>query len=319
MKHFDRAIWKLSGIYTAILFLICVGFSVAIFTTADSEFRRPRPEIFIEQYDYGVQKIDVHTLMNRRDEAIRGQLLAKLFIINICVLVGGAVVSYFLARWTLRPVREATEKESRFVSDASHELRTPLTAIQMENEVLLRDAKATKDDYKKQVKSNLEEVVQLSELSVRLLNLSKNEKLPLSEVDIAEVINHGVKKVYKLSIRKNIVMETEIKPMKITANAEALGEILVILLDNAIKYSPKNSVVTVGNNEKGIYVRDQGSGVAPVDLPRIFDRFYRAEKSRTTVGYGLGLSLAQHLASQQNLRIVAENLKKTGAQFTILI
>jgi signal transduction histidine kinase len=188
----------------------------------------------------------------------------------------------------------------------------------MENEVILRDKSAKCSDYKAQVESNLEEVGKVSALADRLLKLSKSEKLSLGDVDVLKVVNEAIEKFSKTPKFKNIEIKNKVRSKKITANADALEQILVILIDNAIKYSPKKSVVTISNGDGKIAVSDQGPGIAVEDLPYIFDRFYRAEKSRTTDGYGLGLSLAQHLAARQNLRIAVENIKKGGAKFTIL-
>lgn len=101
------------------------------------------------------------------------------------------------------------------------------------------------------------------------------------------------------------------------ANADALENILAIIIDNAIKYSPNKSIVKIGIKDEKIYISDEGTGISEEDLPHIFERFYRAEKSRTTDGYGLGLSLAQQLASQMNLKIEAKNNKPTGTIFFV--
>jgi signal transduction histidine kinase len=172
--------------------------------------------------------------------------------------------------------------QARFVSDASHELRTPLTAIAMENEVILRDKTVGKKELHTQVKSNLEEVKKLQKLSDTLLQISQSDK-------VDDPKEHEL----------------------------VLEQIIKILVENAVKYDPKHCPPKIERSEKEIKVCDQGTGIAEKDLPHIFDRFYRAEKSRTSSGFGLGLSLAQHLAHKIGAEIVAENNRGGGATFTV--
>ena len=209
-------------------------------------------------------------------------------------------------------------EESRFVSDASHELRTPLASMQMENEVLLRDKEATEEDYREQVKSNLEEVGKLSDMTNALLKLNRVENIELSDIDILPVVCEAIDRVTKAAEAKDIAIKNEITSFMVYANEDALAEILVIYLDNAIKYSPKGSVITIGGRlGKSLSVSDQGEGIARKDLPKIFDRFYRSDQSRHSEGYGLGLSLAKRLACQMSMRLSAKNNKNKGATFTI--
>jgi signal transduction histidine kinase len=319
MKIFDEAVWKLTAVYTAILLMVTVGFSAAFYAVTDAQLARPfQPRQSVVYENFWGDGEEIFSVWTRqRDDEIRAELLLKLITIDLVVLGAGAVVSYFLARRTLRPVNQALEHESRLVSDASHELRTPLAAIQMENEVLLREKSATKDDYHRQIQSNLEEVYKVSALAERLLKLSHSAKLPLVELDLATLTEQAVKKLDKVFKAHEVKIVNQIKSVKLLANVEALEQILLILLDNAVKYSSRGATVTLETRGKRLLVRDQGSGIAAADLPHIFERFYRAEKSRTTNGHGLGLSLAQHLAAQMNLKITAENNKDRGATFTI--
>ncbi|MDR2524238.1 MAG: HAMP domain-containing histidine kinase [Candidatus Nomurabacteria bacterium] len=315
MKIFDKAILKLTAIFVAILFVICFGFSAAVYNVTTRGLERDLPRRVMITGD---DEMMVERFLTEHFEQIRANLLTELVLVNLAVLAAGAAASYFLARWTLMPVNAAMQAQGRFVSDASHELRTPLAAIQMENEVLLREARPNRDELRAQIVSNLEEVGKLRELTDRLLRLSQNEPIEISEIDVGQAVRAALKRVEPQIAARKIVVKNLVKSRRIRANHEALADILAILLDNAVKYSPRGSVVTIGATRDGkIFVRDAGSGIAPVDLPHIFDRFYRAETSRTTDGYGLGLPLAQAVASQMNMQIVAENNKKSGATFTL--
>ncbi|MDR1196900.1 MAG: HAMP domain-containing histidine kinase [Candidatus Nomurabacteria bacterium] len=316
MKLFDKAVWKLTGIYTAILVVVSVGFSVACYFAADHELNQPlrsRPDYIITNEMSG----NFHILMKQRDDVIRTNFLAQLLFINFGIMVAGAVISYFLARRTLRPINEAMEKQSRFVSDASHELRTPLAAMAMENEVLLRDKTAGKTVLAGQIKSNLEEIGRLQKLTDYLLKFDKNQKLQLVEADLNSVSDEVIKKFTEMAKAKKIQLVKKIGDGKMRGDEAALGNILSILIDNATKYSPAGTKITIGFKNGQLSVRDQGPGIAADDLPHIFERFYRAEKSRTTDGYGLGLSLAENLARKINLKISVRNNKTGGATFYV--
>lgn len=315
MKVFDKAILRLTAIYSGILLAICVGFSVVIYTGATRSFAdRPidrRPDFVLEVND------EIEVLIRERDSAIQRQLLVQLIIVNICVFGTGVFASYFLAKLTLKPIHENMKTQAEFVSNASHELRTPLNTMRMENEVLRRDPKATREEYIDLVDSNLEEIGKLSALCTSLLSLSRNEMLLLTNVELPPVIEETVAKIMPLAAKKKIKIVRHVKTEKIEANPEALAEIMTVLLENAIKYSPEKSKISIVADGHKVQIIDQGSGIAPEDLPHIFERFYRAEKSHTTSGHGLGLAIARHLALQQNLKITASNNDKKGATFTI--
>ncbi|MCL1840037.1 HAMP domain-containing histidine kinase [Candidatus Saccharibacteria bacterium] len=320
---FSAAVIKLTLVYTTILAIICIGFSAAFYAATDQELDRP-----ITVRTNGTMPIDplndplpahpeLQAFIKARNDEMRTNLLARLVFINIAVLTLGACASYFLARHTLQPIQKMTKQQANFISDASHELRTPLTAIAMENEVALRNTSLSKPELTDIIKSNLEETKKLQNLTDRLLKLSQNEPLRLSETDLAKSTALAINNLAPITKSKHIIIKNQVKITKINSNAEALTEILTILIENAIKYSPQKSTITISFKDTKISVRDQGPGIAEEDMPHIFDRFYRAEKSRTSNGYGLGLPLAKQLASQLHLEITAANNKTTGAIFSL--
>ena len=107
--------------------------------------------------------------------------------------------------------------------------------------------------------------------------------------------------------------------MNITTNSNALSEIFSIIINNAIKYSPEKSKVSIITKDDDVLIIDEGMGIVEADLPYIFDRFYRAEKSRTSGGYGLGLSLAKHLADKIGVKIAAYNNAGKGTTFVVTL
>jgi signal transduction histidine kinase len=317
MKIFDKAILKLTAIFASILLLVSVGFSMVVYKITSNEINREMPQR-VGIVVFQGRRVNVEKMITERNAETRQRLLAELIIANILIVSLGVIASYFLARWTLKPVHEAYEAQTRFVSDASHELRTPLAAIMMENEVLLRDKSTTKEELTKQIESNLEEVQKLQRLTSYLLSLSKNDPLLLSELDLKNVITEAVANLTPLAKSKKIEIKTKVSASTIKAEAGALQNIVNILLENAIKYSPASSKIKVAADDNSISISDEGCGISATDLPHIFERFYRSEKSRTSEGYGLGLSLAKSLAEKMDMKIIAENNPDKGAIFKII-
>ena len=298
MKLFSRAALKLTAVYTGVLLAISVGFSLSISLTASRVMDQPMSQPPRELIQTGGEREGLVSPSDELSEApnrdslerelrsrvsnINGRLVMTLVLINLGVLVLGAGLSFLLARWTLRPIEKAMRDQARFVSDASHELRTPLAALIMENEVVLRDKSAGKQQLRAQVESNLEETKKLQSLSDTLLQITQSQVVTSAK-------------------------ERE----------EIIEQILKILVENAVKYDPQHRQPEIRRSASSVMVIDQGSGIAEEDLPYIFDRFYRAEKSRTSDGFGLGLSLARQLAHRIGAEISVKNNKGDGATFTL--
>lgn len=253
------------------------------------------------------------------------QLNIYVIYINLAAFVVGVCVSYWYAGRTLKPIEEAHETQARFASDASHEIRTPLTAMRTENEVFLRQKSFTEEQARQLINSNLEEINRLDQLSSNLLAMSKiddGRPLKLSNVSAGEIKDKALDftaKIYPDDVKR---IEVGVKDASFKANADSLAQILFIFIENAIKYGPKDKPIILKSKEKAdIYqfmVDDSGPGIDPADLPHIFDRLYRADKSRSSIpGHGLGLSLALSIAKANNAGLSAANLKKGGARFIL--
>lgn len=233
-------------------------------------------------------------------ETAEHNLFVTLLYVNILILFGGGVLSYLLARRTLKQIEESHNAQARFTSDVSHELRTPLAAMKAELEVAMRDKKLSKESMRELLESNLEEVDKLTMLSKTLLQLSRldHASLETEELDLNVVASDVVQRYDKNANRIKITAPA--KPLKIHANKSSTEELITILVDNALKYSPEKSIVSVrvarsGSKHALFEITNEGKGISPDDLPHIFDRFYRADLSRTTSGSGLGLSLAKKI------------------------
>jgi len=260
-------------------------------------------------------------------EEARKRVITNLFYINLAVLVTAGLGGYILAGVTLKPIEEVLEEHKRFVSDASHELRTPLTSLKTEIEVSLRDKKMTAGDARKILKSNLEDVDKIQDLTSYLLTLSRYEKNGANNfesVNLVEVVEHVIKKSEKTANEKKIKITKDLQKVNIRGNPLALTELVQILIDNAIKYTNQEGAINVYTKKttrsSKFIVTDSGIGISPLDLPHIFDRFYRADQSRnknTISGFGLGLSIAKKIADLHSASIKVESKLGKGSTFTV--
>lgn len=324
---FKLARIKLTAWYLVIIMLIGVSFSAVIYQGATAElnrieamqrFRRPLPNPVL----HGIEPEII--------EETKHRVALGLTLINLVILGIAGTAGYFLAGKTLKPIKEMVEEQSRFISDASHELRTPITSLKSEIEVNLRDKKLTLADAKKVLKSNLAEVNSLQSLSDKLIKLARFQKgennFTPTRVSLAEIAKEAVEKILPLARQKKIKILKSVKPIEIQAEKESLVELCVIFLENAVKYSPSGKEIVVLSQTSDGHVTlkfiDHGLGIAKEDLPHIFDRFYRSDKSRTKEkipGYGLGLAIAKEIVKRHggSVKVKSEPGKETVFAVTL--
>jgi len=255
----------------------------------------------------------------------RQHILIDLIDVDLVIIFLGGIGSYFLARRTLKPIAEAHEAQVRFTADASHELRTPIAAMQTEIEVALRDKQITHAEATSLLKSNLEELAKLSGLAQGLLQLTREDSaIPTKPINMIDVITTAVERVTKAATQKEITITHHAQPeISILGDQQSLVTLVVTLLDNAIKYSPAKSNIQVKakaiGSEAVLIVQDEGPGIKSIDLPHIFDRFYRASSnSKEKIdGYGLGLSIAKNIAERHQGRIEVKSELGKGSVFTV--
>jgi len=329
---FRSATVKLTGWYLAILMVISLLFSVAIYQLNFHEVN-----VRLENLQESLMDPSLTTKLTNSNQNIQQdefrmdqsrqaatQMILALVYINMVVFVAGGFGSYFLARRTLGPIEKAHEAQSRFTSDASHELRTPLAAMKAELEVYLRDDKLTLEEAKELLDSNLEEVDKLIKLSEMLLKMARldYDKLEKKQIDIVELVPSVMKPFSKYKKRFDI---TTRKQANVYANEAAIIELMTILIDNAIKYSPARSRISIRVFERrtmtGFEIKNTGPPISPEKLPHIFDRFYRADNSRTESnknGFGLGLAIAKKIAEIHHGYMQASSTEKETS-FTFYI
>lgn len=254
---------------------------------------------------------------------LKRNMIRTLIYINGGIGILAGTLGYFFAGRTLRPIEEMMQKQKRFISDASHELKTPLTAMKTEIEVSLRSKKQDKDDYKQILESTLEEVDSLKNLAESLLEESRYDlkEIEIKEQNLKNIINKEIKEMIPLALEKSIKIEESIEEGHIMGEKESLEKVFRIIIDNAIKYSPKNSTIKVelssGNYKKVVRISDEGIGIENKDKEKIFDRFYRADTSRSANGFGLGLAIAKNIVEKHKGKIYVEDNYPKGSTFIV--
>lgn len=323
---------KLTIFYVLIIMAISLSFSIAIHRISSDEIDRGlRQQINIfrggpvnSAFSITLNRLE-QTRLKQAEES-KERITIKLIYYNLLILALSAIGSYFLAKRTLKPIKETMEAQNRFTADASHELRTPLTAIRSEIEVGLRDKQLKLTDARKLLQSNLEEIAKLETLSKALLKLANSEgaQIKFTEVSLQEVIIEAYEKVAKLAEAKEIEFDNKLEDIKVNGDKTSLVELFVILLDNAIKYSQNQSNVECRmlnvDGRVRVKIIDHGIGIKASDLPHIFDRFYRADLSRSKEkidGYGLGLPIAKRVIEMHNGSILVNSTPGKGSEFVV--
>lgn len=318
MTHeFQKALLRLTCLYVLILMILAFICSAWLLGVAGREV--------LTTLDQATPDVQIITGVEEIGEESRQRLLQSIIFFNIFVFGVGTLASYSLAKRTLRTIEQNNRARQEFVTDASHELRTPLTALKTELQLAQRQAKTlTGPEYKAVIDSALEEVVQLSSLSERLLQLASTRSEPTKAISSLKAALSAARKQLRQSIASKHLKVALLSPdVNLQITHDDLVEVLVIILDNAIKYSPKNSEIAVHYGVHGefvsITVQDQGPGINPDDLPYIFNRFYKGKTKKNIPdnGHGIGLSVARKLVLAAGGSIHADDQPETGASISI--
>ena len=222
----------------------------------------------------------------------------------------------------------AVKTLSQFAADASHELRTPLAVIRTSAELALRRAR-TPDSYRGSLVEIAEEAERMTQLVDDLLFLARNEaratEMPMEPLDVNVLVREVSVELLDLAAARKVAIRNESPPDRaapVSGNRAALRRLFLVLMDNAIKYSPAESEVLVRISQGGeavvVTVQDFGLGISAADRPHIFKRFYQADKARTDGGFGLGLSLAESIVRAHDAAIEVTSEEERGSEFRVV-
>ena len=260
------------------------------------------------------------------------QTIGRLVLLLLPLGLGGLGAALFgglyMAGRAMRPARESFEKQRAFVADASHELKTPLTLIRADTEMVLYRGHLNQEDQKL-VEHSLTETDRMSAILSDLLLVARLDADEADVVtkpfDLASVLSEEAERFGMRPADKEVHLGVQ-TPSELPARGDfkRTKQIIAVLLDNAVRFVPPGGSIVVSGRLQDRWVEasvtDTGFGISPEHLPRIFDRFYRAEASRTrstSGGTGLGLAIARDLARAQDGDLVAESVEGRGATFRL--
>lgn len=227
-------------------------------------------------------------------------------------------------------LRQSERLRRELTANVSHELRTPLTSIKGFAETLLAGAMADEETRRRFLTIIDSEADRLVKLVDDLMDLSRLESkrvaLELRAVDVGELVSQTVDKLRPLAESANLDLHEETpRGIVVSADADRLEQVVTNLIDNALKYTPAGGRIDVAvyaqNGEVALSVSDTGRGIPPEDLPRVFERFYRSDRSRTRVsgGTGLGLAIAKHIVEAHGGHISVRSRLNEGTTFVVTL
>ncbi|MCG7216793.1 sensor histidine kinase [Paenibacillus mucilaginosus] len=242
-------------------------------------------------------------------------------------------ISHRMSRRAMVPIQASYTKQREFVADASHELRTPLSVMLSSIDALEMEQTEETDPFSRKLLSGMkEEVKRMSRLVGDLLTLARSDmpeyRLQRELFDLEPYARSAAESMQGLAAAKGIRLEAAFSgSLQIVGDAERLKQLLYILLDNAVKYTPEGGEVRLSLRAEGseaarrlvLEVQDTGIGIAPEDRLRIFDRFYRADKARNRQqgGHGLGLAIAKWIVDAHGGSIAVESAPGRGSVFNV--
>lgn len=272
---------------------------------------------------YQVAKTDTETMVVLVDANRETQQVSRLMMVTGAVFVLCLAVVYVLVRLVskraIRPFVENVERQQQFIANASHEIKTPLAVLSANTDLL-----AMMGTEAKFVDSNKRQIKRLNSLVEQMLILSRYDEgeaaATKEEVDLVAITKSIVEEIAPVLNEKGLRVEfTGEAQTIITTNKSAMTELIRILLDNAMKYTVGEPVITVEAKRNQLAIGNQTEPMTKEQVSQIFDRFYRVDSSRnrTTGGSGLGLSIAQKIAETNDVQLTAELTNETQIRFVI--
>ncbi|MDO3409843.1 HAMP domain-containing sensor histidine kinase [Saccharibacillus sp. CPCC 101409] len=251
-------------------------------------------------------------------QSILTTLIYAFLAVGLVMLIVLFFFSRFFANRSIAPVREAFDKQKQFIADASHELKTPLAVINTNADVLLANGDDTIRSQEKWLRYIKSETERMAKLTGDLLYLTEMDdsrtNMVFARFDLSEAVENVMLTMEAVVFEKNLTLDYSIEPgLGIVGSREQIIQVTMILLDNAIKYAgPNGTIDALLKREHGeivLAVTNTGEGIPAEHLPRVFDRFYRTDKSRARSqgGHGLGLAIAKSIVEQHKGHISASS------------
>ena len=258
------------------------------------------------------------------------QLNSAVFMSLIALVMIALALSAFLAARVIRPVREAYDKQAFFIQDASHEMRTPLAVMKGKLEILANSRGAVMDEDFEHISRMMSEIRSLEKLNNDLLYLTKEDmdrSLDVSKFKLHKLIEDVCEFYSDLAEMQNKRFEITRPETEIVVQWDycKIKRLLVILLENAFKYTPGKAVISLGMEDSGKYilvsVKDNGIGISEEDQKRVFDRFFRSAsvRAQNIGGSGIGLSLLKSITNTLGITVRFNSVYGAGTEFILII
>ncbi len=262
------------------------------------------------------------------EKIVLSKLLGILLLLGFTSIAILALISWMLAKKSLEPIKESWEQQKRFIADASHELRTPLTVMKANLEIPLQEKNGTISDNYVWIKNAYDETDNMSRIVNTLLELTQIDSgqkiIEKRRINISELAEKSTSSIIPLSNEKKIkIVQDFEEELFIMGDAQKLKQLMIILLDNALKYTKEGYIdISLKKNNSSILlqVSDTGIGISQEDKKHIFERFYRADKTRSRVqgSLGLGLSIAKWIVDEHNGKLEVESEVNKGSVFRVI-
>ncbi len=322
-NQFHAARIRLTVLYAILLLIIL---AISSFSTHSFFSSRLESNLHNRPLFPPAPNLQIDTLARNQ---VRQELSFSLWMTNGILFIGAVGLSYWLAGITLRPIQAAYDRQRTFLSDASHELRTPLAVLQLDLENELSRPHLNQE-LKTELTSHLEEVKRMGKIVNDLLLISRLDNdnpasPPATTVDLTHAITTAISRLTTYANKRQIKLITSLAPdpISVTGHYEHLLQALTNVIKNGIDYNKPNGQVVVNliqqNHNALITITDTGIGISDTVIPHLFDRFYRADQSRSRAagGSGLGLSIVQSIIQSYNGSVHITSRLNQGTTVTI--
>lgn len=336
MKHasiFDASLRRLRIIYIWLALIVTLSFTIPPLVASEQARQRletngHRTQNVIFELPWGIDPTVIDGLENflqKRDTAFSQHLTTIFLEINALMMLLAVAISYYLARRTLEPLHHVLETQERFAAELAHELKTPLATVLLELEAFTRASRNLSATQKKelhQVALSIKEVGQITEQTLALMSVDQGSRSAPEACDLETIAQEALNQIRPVAQTKGITvtgprpLDT---PLTVTGHRIPLKQILMILLDNAVKFTPRGGKVglTLRSSDHAVLVNvtDTGPGISNEEQALIFDRWHQGD-ARTS-GAGLGLAIAKRIAQDHGGRLVVSSQVGHGAKFTL--
>lgn len=309
--------WRLTLVYTVVIIFVIGVLNISIY------------ELFSQRFSQNIfSRIETESHENLSKEELSRvaseELFETMIMIDIILFVLVFALSFYLSRQALRPIDNAYQEQKKFLGNVAHELRTPLTVMKTGLEAYSLSEKNNNSDI---IGQSIAEIDHMSNILNDLIFLVKNETVAgysHGDISLSEILESEMGKILSYAQSKNVNISSDIHSSKlISANPTEIRQLIKNLLKNAIDYNRPGGTVTGAisetSNHVTLSIKDTGIGIDEADIPKVFDRFFRADSSRSndTNSTGLGLAIVKSIAEKYRAQISIESKKGVGTTVSV--